>query len=90
MINGQDLSKEIIVITFNINWANVAVNIFLRYLLIVSTTAKINVRENRRAIKNEQSRDTGNIGYTRHKEEDREDEDKQSKKNTTQKTEKMV
>ena len=72
------------------NWANVAVNIFLRYLLIASTTAKINVRENRRAIKNGQTRDTGNIEYTRQKEEDRQDEDKQSKKNTTQKTEKMV
>ena len=27
----------------------------------------INVRENRMAIKNEQSRETGNIGYTRHR-----------------------
>ena len=30
-------------------------------------TGQINVRENQRAIKNTQSRDTGNIGYTRHK-----------------------
>ena len=28
---------------------------------------KINVSENRKAIKNEQFRDTGNIGYTRHR-----------------------
>jgi len=27
----------------------------------------INVRENRRVIKNEQSRDTGSTGYTRHR-----------------------
>ena len=39
------------------------------------TNAKINVRENRRAIKDGQTRDTGNIGYTRQKEEDRQDED---------------
>ena len=30
-------------------------------------TLKINVRENGRAIKNGQSRDTGNIEYTKHK-----------------------
>ena len=29
-------------------------------------TKQINVRENRRAIKNVQSRDAGNIGHTRH------------------------
>ena len=30
-------------------------------------TKQINVRENRRTIKNGQSRDTGNIGHTRHR-----------------------
>ena len=30
-------------------------------------TEKILVRDNQRAIKNGQSRDTGNIGYTRHR-----------------------
>jgi hypothetical protein len=30
------------------------------------TKLEINVRENRRAIRNWQSKDTGNIGYTRH------------------------
>ena len=30
-------------------------------------TKQINVRENRRAIKNGQSRETTNIGYTRHR-----------------------
>jgi hypothetical protein len=30
-------------------------------------TRQINVRENEGEIKNEQSRDTGNIGYTRHR-----------------------
>ena len=43
----------------------------------------INVRENRRAINNGQSRDTGNIGHKT------QNEDKQNKKNTTQKTEKQ-
>ena len=30
-------------------------------------TEQIHVRDNQRAIKNGQSRDTGNIGYTRHR-----------------------
>ena len=30
-------------------------------------TGQINVRENQRAIKKTQSRDTGNIGYTKHR-----------------------
>ena len=30
-------------------------------------TEQIDVRDNQRAIKNGQSRDTGNIGYTRHR-----------------------
>jgi hypothetical protein len=45
----------------------------------LSNRYRINVREKQRAINNWQSRDTGNIGYTRHKTQD---EDKQS---TTQK-----
>jgi hypothetical protein len=37
------------------------------YFLGTQDTEQIHVRDNQRAIKNGQSRDTGNIGYTRHR-----------------------
>jgi hypothetical protein len=46
---------------------------------------KINVSENRKAIKNEQFRDTGNIGYTRQ----RMKTNKTKKNNTAQKSKAM-
>ena len=50
-----------------------------------SRSEKKNVRKNRRAIKNEQSYDTVNIGHRRH----RTKRNKTQKRNITQKTKKM-